>query len=60
MEPGKLAAHLMDKYKILVVPITVPGEFDGLRITPNVYTTITEIDIFSDVMEKIIRKGALV
>jgi isopenicillin-N epimerase len=60
MDPGKLAAHLMEKYKILVVPITVPGEFDGLRITPNVYTTITEIDIFSDVMEKIIRKGALV
>jgi selenocysteine lyase/cysteine desulfurase len=28
-----------------------------LRITPNVYTTLEEIDTFANVMEKIIRRG---
>ena len=28
-----------------------PGEYQGLRITPNVYTTLEEIDTFTDVME---------
>ena len=36
-----------------------PGEYQGLRITPNVYTTLEEIDTFADVMEKVIRRGSL-
>ena len=36
------------------------GEFSGLRITPNVYTTLEEIDDFSRVMEKIILAKKLV
>jgi isopenicillin-N epimerase len=32
-------------------------EFQGLRITPNVYTTLAELDRFSNVMESIARKG---
>jgi selenocysteine lyase/cysteine desulfurase len=30
-------------------------DFEGLRITPNVYTTTREIDIFASAMEKLIR-----
>jgi selenocysteine lyase/cysteine desulfurase len=37
-----------------------PNEYEGLRITPNVYTTIEEIDTFTDVMAKIIQRGSLV
>lgn len=55
----KLSAHLFSQYKIMTTPIVVRGEFQGLRITPNVYTTLEEIDTFSEVMEKIIRKGKL-
>lgn len=58
-EPGPLSSHLMAKYKIMTTPITVKGEFDGLRITPNVYTTLEEIDTFATVMEKIIKRGKL-
>jgi selenocysteine lyase/cysteine desulfurase len=58
-EAGKLSEHLMSKHRIFTVPIVTPGEYQGLRITPNVYTTIEEIDTFADVMEKIIRKGSL-
>ncbi len=39
--------------------IVTPGEYQGLRITPNVYTTLEEIDTFTDVMTKIIKKGSI-
>ena len=55
----KLSAHLFSQYRIMTVPIVVKDEFRGLRITPNVYTTIEEIDTFASVMEKIIRRGKL-
>jgi isopenicillin-N epimerase len=55
----KLSAHLFAKYRIMTTPIVVKDEFQGLRITPNVYTTLEEIDTFANVMEKIIRRGTL-
>jgi selenocysteine lyase/cysteine desulfurase len=56
-EPGKLAQHLWNKYHILVVPITSPGEYHGLRVTPNVYTTLEEVETFADVMTQVIKAG---
>jgi hypothetical protein len=35
----------------------VHEEFQGLRITPNVYTTLGELDRFCEQMELIARKG---
>jgi len=55
-EPGAVAQYLMDKHKIFTVPIVHP-EFKGLRITPNVYTTLPELDRFCEVMAGIARKG---
>ena len=55
----KLQKHLWEKHRIWTVAVVRPGEFQGLRITPNVYTTLEEIDTFSDVMEGIIRKGSI-
>jgi len=55
--PGKLAEQLWSQARILATPIVTPGEYEGLRITPNVYTTLEEIDTFADVMEKIIKGG---
>lgn len=52
----KLGAWLMAKHHIVNTPI-LHDEFNGLRITPNVYTTVDEIDIFSDKMLDAIRKG---
>jgi len=56
---GELAKHLLEKHRILVVPVGAAGEYEGLRVTPNVYTTIEEIDTFAEVMEKIIRRGKI-
>lgn len=56
VESPKLAQHLWDKHRILVTPIVHP-EFEGLRVTPSVYTTLDEIDRFCEVMEDIIERG---
>ena len=52
-EPGPLADQLWEKYRILTVGIVHP-QFKGLRITPNVYTTVPEIEIFCDAIEKLV------
>ena len=51
-----LGTWLMNKHRIVNTPIKHP-EFSGLRITPNVYTTIDEIDTFGDKMVEAIHKG---
>jgi selenocysteine lyase/cysteine desulfurase len=40
--------------------VTTPighAEFNGIRITPNVYNTLDEIDTFSDAVLKAIKTG---
>ena len=56
VDPGKLGAHLWDRYRIITTPI-VHDEFRGIRVTPNVYTTLNEVDAFCDAVEKVIRTG---
>ena len=53
---GKLGAWLMANYRIVNTPILHP-EFNGIRITPNVYTTLDEIDTFTDAVTRAITKG---
>ena len=52
----KLGGWLMSNFRIVNTPIVHP-EFRGIRITPNVYTTIDEIDTFADKMTQAIRNG---
>jgi selenocysteine lyase/cysteine desulfurase len=52
----KLGQHLFDTRRIIVVPIK-HDEFEGLRVTPCVYTTTDEIDLFAEAMEQVIAKG---
>ncbi len=54
VNPGELAGFLFDKYRIIVTAI-VHDEFKGLRVTPNVYTTVREVDIFVEAVEKFIQ-----
>jgi isopenicillin-N epimerase len=54
---GKKAPALAEelwKQRILVVAI-VHKDFEGLRVTPNIYTTPREIDVFANAMEKLIK-----
>jgi selenocysteine lyase/cysteine desulfurase len=56
MDPNKMGSWLYDHHKIVCTPIVHP-EFDGLRITPNVYTTLDEIDIFAEKLLQGIKQG---
>jgi isopenicillin-N epimerase len=56
VDSQKLARHLFDTRRIIVVAIK-HDEFEGLRVTPCVYTTTDEIDLFAEEMEKVIAKG---
>ena len=54
-DPKAVTKYLFDKHRIFTVPI-VHEEFQGIRITPNVYTTLGELDRFCLQMEEIARK----
>ncbi|HEY3205008.1 MAG TPA: aminotransferase class V-fold PLP-dependent enzyme [Thermoanaerobaculia bacterium] len=56
IDTEKLQVHLWEKHLIMTTPI-VHKEFNGLRITPNVYTMMDELDTFADRMEQVLRKG---
>lgn len=56
VDTARLGQHLFDKRRVIVVPI-LHEEFQGLRVTPNVYTTLEEIDVFAEEMERVIAKG---
>jgi selenocysteine lyase/cysteine desulfurase len=58
VDTNKLAAHLLDKWGIVVSPVKHPdGLVDGIRIVTNVSLSAKEIDYFADIMEDIIKKG---
>ena len=52
MTPADLAKRLMDEYKIFTVAIDT-ANVHGCRITPNVYTTLEELDAFVAALKKL-------
>jgi len=56
MDMGKLGEWLLSKHRIVTTPM-VTDEFHGMRITPNVYTTPDEVDLFADRVTTAIRQG---
>src|SRR5438270_11796817 len=42
-KPDDVVKYLFDKHHIFTTPI-VHEEFQGIRITPNIYTTLGELD----------------
>jgi selenocysteine lyase/cysteine desulfurase len=53
MPPAQIAARLWEKWRIIVTPIVVANEYQGVRVTPNVYTTLDEVDTFAEAIERI-------
>jgi isopenicillin-N epimerase len=58
-DAAKLVNYLWTKHRIWTTAVVTPGEYQGLRVTPNVYTTLEEIDTFVDAMEKVIKLGSI-
>jgi len=51
-DPQDLAKTLLEEHRIFTVGIDRPG-VRGLRITPNLYTTLEELDSFVAVMKRL-------
>jgi len=49
-----LTDRLLADYRIHVRPRFVPNEWEGIRITPNVFTTLGEVDAFAEAIEQIV------
>lgn len=56
VDSRELADHLWESSRILVVGIKHP-EFEGVRVSPSVFSTLEEIDRFAEAMERVARDG---
>ncbi len=56
IDAGALGSWLMSRHRIVTTPIA-HKEYSGIRITPNVYTTLDEIDTFADKILIAINRG---
>lgn len=52
MKPSELSKRLYEQYNIYTVAIDGAG-VHGCRITPNVYTTVKELDVFINAMKQL-------
>jgi isopenicillin-N epimerase len=54
VDPGKIHDELWSKYDIITARVP-HEEYDGLRITPHIYTTLREVDVFSETVERVLK-----
>jgi selenocysteine lyase/cysteine desulfurase len=47
---------LWDKYRIITATIT-REDYQGIRVTPNIYSTLEEVDLFASAMEDLLKNG---
>jgi isopenicillin-N epimerase len=57
VDASKAYDFLWTKYRIITAAIK-HAEFQGLRVTPNIYSTLGEIDTFGDAIEDLLKNGA--
>jgi selenocysteine lyase/cysteine desulfurase len=63
VDSNKLVTHLWDKYRIVIVSVGHENEktpslsYRGLRVTPNIYTPLEEIDTFVEAMQDVAKTG---
>jgi len=61
LDAAKISSYLFDKYRIIVAGLSqgpMPGQqfpYQGIRVTPNISTTIDEVDLFASAMEELVR-----
>jgi isopenicillin-N epimerase len=56
LDYGKLYGFLFGKHQIVTSPTGHP-QFNGVRVSPNIYSSIDELDVFVDAMKYAITKG---
>jgi selenocysteine lyase/cysteine desulfurase len=56
VDPAALTNHLWKEHRILVVAIN-HADFQGIRVSPSVYTTAEELGRFVDAMDRVVARG---
>lgn len=56
VDTGELAEHLWSKHRIFTVAIKHP-EFEGVRVSPSIYSTLDEVDRFVEAMHGVLERG---
>ncbi len=56
VDSNKLNEHLWNKERIFTVTI-LHSQFQGLRISPTVYTRLSELERFCEAIERVVRDG---
>ncbi len=63
IDTDKLVPYLWDKYRIIITAVGHVNTKDpkltyrGLRVTPNIYTPLEEIDTFIQAMQNVLKNG---
>jgi isopenicillin-N epimerase len=63
IDTDKLVTYLWDKYRIVITAVghQNPKEpklsYRGLRVTPNIYTPLEEIDTFVEAIQNVVKNG---
>ena len=58
VDTREINSYLWDRFRIALRPI-VRDDYEGLRVTPNIYTRLEEIDQFADAMLEVADKGRI-
>lgn len=56
VDSGALGRHLMREHRIVTTTIT-HAVIDGIRVTPGIYTTLREVDLFADALTDVLENG---
>ncbi|MFH0945600.1 MAG: aminotransferase class V-fold PLP-dependent enzyme [Planctomycetota bacterium] len=54
--PGELAGYLFSQHRIIVTTIDQAGVC-GIRVSPSIYTTLREVDLFADAFAHVLEHG---
>lgn len=57
MDMEKLSQILFDKHKIYTISVNIPEDMIGIRVTPSIYTTLRELDLFIEAASHYIKHG---
>lgn len=56
VDSSRLSHHLWSEHRIITVGIK-HEDFEGIRVSPSVYTTVEEVDRFADAVVDVIQNG---
>jgi selenocysteine lyase/cysteine desulfurase len=54
---NRVIGYLFNEYRIIVTGFVNFAGVNGIRVTPNIFSTLSEVDTFAEAIERVIQKG---